>query len=125
METTMMIGEEEYRIKATAITAMHYRNQFKADILADTFKAIGGVENIATLQELENKSEYKQMEALIDGFDTILIYQLTWAFLKTADLKTQPFAKWLDSLPYVPVTDLILQDGFLELLVGNIHRKKK
>lgn len=124
METTIFLGETEYKAKANALTAMHYKNQFQSDILKDTLEAIGGVEAILKLNEVKDKSDYKQMQALVEGIDTVLIYQLIWAFLKTADLKMTPFVQWMDNIPYEPVTDLMLQEGFVDLLVGNIHRKK-
>lgn len=123
MEGIIYVGDKEFRAKANAITPMHYKNQFKSDILKDSFKALGGVDELLALSQSEG-NEVGQMEKIIESIDTVLIYQLTWAFIKTADKNTVPFTTWLEDLEYIPVTDLLLQDTFLELLTGNLHRKK-
>ena len=124
METIILIGHEEVRLKANAITAMHYKNQFKSDILKDTLNAIGGIESILKLTTLEKAEDYKKMTQIIDGMDTVLIYQLVWSFAKTANRQFPPFFDWLENADLPPVTELLLVDGFVDLLVGNVYRKK-
>ncbi len=124
MEGTIKLGEVELRIKGNAITPFHYKNQFKSDILKDTLTAVGGIEGVMKLSEVKDAKDYKKMQTLIDNFDTITIYQLLWSFVKTADTKIKPFYSWLEEIDYIPVTDLLLNDDFIQILVGNIHRKK-
>ena len=124
METIILIGHEEVRLKANAITAMHYKNQFKSDILKDTLNAIGGIESILKLTTLEKAEDYKKMTQIIDGMDTVLIYQLVWSFAKTANRQFPPFFDWLENADLPQVTELLLVDGFVDLLVGNVYRKK-
>lgn len=124
METTINIGEDKVRLKANAITAIHYKNQFKSDILNDTLNAMGGVEAIFKLQSLEKADDYQQLQILLDGIDTVLIYQFVWAWAKTSDRSVEPFYEWLSSVDMPPVTELLLEDGFVDLLVGNVYRKK-
>lgn len=124
METTINIGNEKLRLKANAITAIHYKNQFKSDILKDTLNAIGGVEAILKLQSLEGAEDYEKLQLLLDEIDSVLIYQFVWAWVKTADRNVEPFYEWLSNVDMPPVTDLLLEDGFVDLLVGNVYRKK-
>lgn len=125
MENTITIGEQSWRIKANAITPFHYKSQFKQDLLKDTFQALGGVGSLMELREVEEGRSVEQLNAVIEKIDTTLIYQLLWVFIKTAQPSTVPsFYEWLNDLDYVPVTDLLLNEKFLELLTGNIHRKK-
>lgn len=125
METTILIGETEYTARANALTAMIYKNQFQSDILKDTFLALGGMEKLIDIQTLSKDSnDYKTLSKIIESFDTVLIYQLIWAFIKTKDKGLPPFEKWLESLPYIPITELMLNEGFINLLVGNVQRKK-
>lgn len=124
MEGTIHLGEVEWRIKANALTPFHYKNQFNSDILKDTLRAIGDIEGIMQLSEAKDANDYKKLQTLIDHFDTMTIYQLLWSFVKTADKNVKPFYDWLEEIDYMPVTDLLLNDDFTRLLVGNIHRKK-
>ncbi|MGE7545068.1 hypothetical protein [Sporosarcina newyorkensis] len=125
MESLISLGEEKVRLKANAITAMHYKNQFKSDILKDTLAAIGGIEAIMQLRDLEQASDYQKLHTMIDNIDTVLIYQLVWSFAKTADRNFVPFYQWMEVAELPPVTELLLEDNFVELLIGNVYRKKR
>lgn len=125
MEAILYLDSGELRLKANAITAHHYKNQFGEDILKDTFKALGGIEAIYELQGLQEVEDYKKLQLMIDKFDTVVIQQLVWAFAKTANIQLPPFYDWLTEVDLPPVTELLLVDGFVDLLVGNIYRKKK
>ncbi len=124
MEVIIQMGEEKLRLKANAITAHHYKNQFKSDILKDTFNALGGVESILELQSLEKAEDYKTLQVVLDKLDTVLIHQFVWAFAKTANLHISPFYDWIQEVDMPPITELVIQDGFVDLLVGNVYRKK-
>ena len=124
MESIIKLGDEEVRLKANAITAFHYKNQFKSDILKDTLEAIGGIEAIMQLRDLEEATDYQKLQTMIDGIDTVLIYQLVWSFAKTADRSFIPFYQWIENVDLPPVTELLLEDNFVELLIGNVYRKK-
>lgn len=124
METIINIGDERVRLQANALTAIHYKNQFKSDILKDTLNAIGGVEAILKLQSLRDAENYKQLQALLDDIDTVLIYQFVWTWAKTAEPNIEPYYDWLVKVDMPPATDLLLEEGFVDLLAGNVHRKK-
>lgn len=124
MEAIIALGDEEVRLKANAITAIHYKNQFQSDILKDTMKAVGGVEAIVKLEALEDASDYRKLQEIIDGIDTVLIYQFVWVWAKTADRNIEPFYDWLSKVDMPPVTTLLQADGFIDLLVRNVYRKK-
>lgn len=124
MESIITIDGQDIRLKANAITAHHYKNQFKSDILKDTLEALGGISTIMQLMELQSVEDYQKLQTMIDGFDTVLIQQLVWAFAKTADRNLMPFFDWLEKVDLPPVTELLLVDGFTDLLIGNVYRKK-
>lgn len=124
MEITINIGDAKIRLKANAITAIHYKNQFKSDILKDTLNALGGIEAILKLQSLEGAEDYEKLQVLLDDIDTVLIYQFVWSWAKTSDRNIGPFYEWIASVDMPPVTELLLEDGFVDLLVGNVYRKK-
>lgn len=125
MESIIKVGDDEVRLKANAITAMHYKNQFKSDVLKDTLTAIGGIEAIMQLRDLEKASDYQKLQTMIENIDTVLIYQLVWSFAKTADRQFPPFYQWIETADLPPVTELLLEDNFVELLIGNVYRKKR
>lgn len=124
MESIITMGDEKIRLKANAITAHHYKNQFKSDVLKDTLNALGGVEAIIQLQDLESAEDYEKLQLLLDKIDSVIIHQLVWAFAKTADIHIVPFFDWITSVDMPPITELLLEDGFVDLLVGNVYRKK-
>src|SRR5690625_4681026 len=107
METTINIGDKKVRLKANAITAIHYKNQFKSDILKDTLNALGGIEAILKLQSLESAEDYKKLQLLLNEIDTVLIYQFVWAWAKTSDRDTEPFYEWISIMDMPPVTELL------------------
>ena len=119
-----MIGEERLRLRANAVTAIFYKQQFKSDILKDTLNALGGIEGILQLQDLKSAENYKQLKVLIDGIDTVLIYQFLWAFAKSADRHFPNFYEWIVDVDLPPITNLIEVDGFVDLIVRNVYRKK-
>jgi len=125
VESIIKLGEEEVRLKANAITAMHYKNQFKSDILKDTLSAIGGIEAVMQLKDLEDATDYQKLQTMINNIDTVLIYQLVWSFAKTSDRNFIPFYKWIENAYLPPVTELLLEENFVELLIGNVYRKKR
>lgn len=124
MESIIEVGGQDVRLKANAITAHHYKNQFHSDIMKDTLNALGGIQVIYKLRDLEKASDYKKLETMINEFDTVLIQQLVWSFAKTANKNIQPFYQWLEIVDLPPISDIISEDGFVDLLVGNITRKK-
>lgn len=124
MESIIKLGDEEVRLKANAITAHYYKNQFKSDILKDTLNALGGVGTVMQLMDLKGVEDYKKLQTMLDGIDTVLIHQLVWSFAKTADRNFIPFYQWIENVDLPPVTELLLEDNFVELLIGNVYRKK-
>ena len=120
-----MIGDEKLRLRANAVTAIFYKQQFKSDILKDSLSALGGVEAVLKMQDLKRAEDYKQLQALIEGIDTVLIYQFVWAFAKSADRHFPNFYEWIGEVDMPPITNLIEEDGFVELLTGNIYRERK
>jgi hypothetical protein len=124
MESIIKLGDEEVRLKANAITAMHYKNQFKSDVLKDTLNALGGIETVMKLRDLQRVEDYQKLQLMLDGIDTVLVYQLVWSFAKTADRQFPPFYQWIENADLPPVTELLLEENFVELLIGNVYRKK-
>lgn len=124
MESIIKLGDEEVRLKANAITAHHYKNQFKSDILKDTLNALGGIETVMQLGNLERVEDYQKLQTMLDGIDTVLVHQLVWSFAKTADKRFLPFYQWIEIVDLPPVTELLLEENFVELLIGNVYRKK-
>ena len=121
METIIKFGSVEYKAKANAFTAMIYKNAFETDILQDTWEALGGLQN---LLDLQGKTEKEMVKGLIKEIDTVKVYQLVWAFIKTADKQTLPFEHFLEANDYVSLVDLIHDENFIKLLTGNVQRKK-
>lgn len=124
MESIIVVDGQDIELKANAITAIHYKSQFRSDVLKDTLHALGGIEAVVKMQELEKAEDYKQLANIINNIDTVLIQQLVWAFAKTANRNLPPFFDWLEEVDLPPVTELLLVDGFVDLLIGNVYRKK-
>ena len=95
MEITIDLNGEKLRLRANAVTAIYYKQQFKSDILKDTLNALGGIEGILQLQDLDSAENYQQLQTLIDGIDTVLIYQFVWVWAKTADRHFPNFYEWI------------------------------
>ena len=87
---TVKIGDIDVDIKASPLTPMYYKQEFKADILIDLSK-IGAIE-----------------KGSIVMFDTVILEQLIWAMAKTVNGpgKAFPnFEKWLSGFDTIELAD--------------------
>ena len=79
MEKIIRIDKKEYTAKATALSLIIYRASFGRDGLQDIINMLPGS---------------AQDSAAVDG---VIILQLLWSYIKTADKNAPPFELWLNN----------------------------
>lgn len=86
METTITIDGKQVRLKSTAGTPIRYKAQFGKDMFADMF----------SLQAFMPLLNGKVDEMDFSKLDFDVIYNLVWAYAKTADESIPSPLTWLD-----------------------------
>lgn len=80
------LGDKTIEIKATPLTLLYYKQEFKSDLIGDLTK-MEGIEK-----------DYSKL-------DVVLILQMLWAMAKTIKgLKFPKFEKWLGEFENIDIT---------------------
>lgn len=130
MEKIIEIDGKSVRLKSTAATPMRYKNQFGKDYFSDlltiakTTSSFGTGENDnnqeSESKELDlNKLSYEDLSRL----DMTVMYNLVWAFAKTADKTIDTPLEWLDGFDEFPINIIFPQ--VTELLESSLKSQKK
>lgn len=95
IEKVLNISGHEVKLKSTAGTLRHYRNNFGRDMLKD----------VMHLQERLRKvtSSEEQFEVV----DLEMFENLAWAMAKTADCNVKPIDEWLDDFDTFAITKIL------------------
>ncbi len=101
------IGNKEIRVRATPLTLLFYKKEFKKDMLADMIKL----------------SEVAEDPTQFDG---LLLMQITWAMAKTNKFgKDFPsFEKWLSELEYADFGDVDMLMKISEVAEEGLFRSQ-
>lgn len=113
MEKTITIDGKKVRLKSTAGTPFRYKAQFGKDMFADIF-------NLQTLMPLLN-GKVDEMDFSKLDFD--VIYNLVWAYAKTADDSISDPLTWLDEFGVFPIYEIM--EEIQDILMKSIQTSKK
>ena len=81
------IGGKDFRVVASPITLFFYKKEFKRDLLGEMMG-------------------FEKMENDVSNFDGLVILQMAWAMIKTANNgRLEGFEQWLGKLEYVDFED--------------------
>lgn len=100
------IGGKEIRVKASPLTLLFYKQEFKSDMIGDILKLHG----------VQNNPE---------KLDSLMLLQVIWAMNKTAEFgKDFPsFPRWLEALDSFDISDTdMLKAVFEEATEGFFRR---
>lgn len=106
MEKTIIVNEQEVKLKSNGATPLLYKKHFGKDFFSELMKMQGnGKKN-----NLEN-------------LDLEIFYNFTWLFAKQADNSIPPQLEWFDSFDSFPIMDVIgeIQD----MITSTIQTNKK
>ena len=95
IEKVLNISGHQVKLKSTAGTLRHYRNNFGRDMLKD----------VARLQEKfqKVKTSSEQFEAI----DLGMFEEIAWSMAKTADVNIKPIDEWLDDFDTFAITKIL------------------
>lgn len=95
VEKVLNISGHEVRLKSTAGTLRHYRNNFGRDMLKD----------VARLQE-----KMQKVNTAMEQFEVIdlgIFENIAWAMAKTANPNIKPIDEWLDDFETFAITKIL------------------
>lgn len=118
MEKTILIDEQEVRLKSTGATVLRYKQQFGKDYFGELLKLIKamGTEN----EELDFEALNADELGLLD-FE--VFYNFVWVLAKTADKNLPEPLEWFDTFDTFPIVDIMPE--ITDLLAASIQTKKK
>ena len=114
MEKIIEVDGKELKLRTNGYTPVLYSMTFKKDMLKGLSDLVGGFGKI---------SKDMNEADIIENIDTMFLYELLWVNAKTADKKTPPIQKFLESFDSLPILDLT--EELLELNMDNLTSKKK
>lgn len=101
--TTIKVGEAEYSVAANAFTPIIYGGEFSKALTNGKRGRKDINDAMAEINEAMETSGIPPMATLLECF---------WAFCKTADRSTPPFAKWLEGIDSTALLALNMEDGW-------------
>ncbi|MFA2810168.1 hypothetical protein [Bacillus mycoides] len=113
MEKTITIDGKQVRLKSTAGTPIRYKAQFGKDMFADMF----------SLQAFMPLLNGKVDEMDFSKLDFDVIYNLVWAYAKTADESIPSPLTWLDGFGAFPIYEIV--EEIQDMLMKSIQTSKK
>lgn len=113
MEKTIEIDGKKVKFKATGVTPLRYKSQFRRDFFADLHK----------LTMIEKMVLGQLNDEELEKLDSEIIYRMIWVLAKTADNSIPELTKWLDSFDEFPLFDILPEVS--ELIVSTIRGTKK
>ncbi|PFI17452.1 hypothetical protein [Bacillus cereus] len=120
MEKTIVIDGKDVHLKSTAGTAIRYKTQFRRDMLAD----ILGLHVLSSLISSNGEQENIDLtQADLSKLDFEVIYNLVWAFAKTANKSVPDPLTWLDTFGEFPIDEILTE--VQDLIKSTVQSKKK
>ncbi|MGR6765353.1 hypothetical protein ACU1JV_26655 [Paenibacillus sp. T2-29] len=109
MRELNMGGGKTVRVKATPLALLFYKQEFKADLLADLLKSFGPGFKPGASDKIDPTK-------FMERFDTILILQIVWAMAKADAFGKQfpSFPNWLSEFDDLDVYGDFLKDALEE-----------
>ncbi|MGZ7151225.1 hypothetical protein [Bacillus sp. BC08] len=120
MEKTIVIDEKEVLLKSTAGTAIRYKAQFRRDMFVDIL-GLGVLSSYISADGDQNNIDLSEVD--LSKLDFEVIYNLVWAFAKTANKEVQDPLTWLDTFGEFPIAEIITE--IQDLIKSTVQSKKK
>lgn len=113
MEKTIEIDGKKVKFKATGVTPLRFKAQFKKDFYAAIFKLLAVDKMLLGQASAQDLGEV----------DTETAYQMIWIMAKEADKSIPPLMDWLESFDEFPFFEVWFEAS--QLLQGCLHSTKK
>ncbi|HHT7172083.1 TPA: hypothetical protein ACTZ3H_002775 [Bacillus cereus] len=120
MEKTIVIDDKNVLLKSTAGTAIRYKSQFRRDMFADIL-SLGVLSSLLSSNGEQENIDLSQAD--FSKLDFEVIYNLVWAFAKTADKSVPDPLSWLDTFGEFPIAEIITE--IQDLIKSTVQSKKK
>lgn len=120
MKKTIIIDEKAVLLKSTAGTAIRYKSQFRRDMFADIL-SLGVLSSYISTDGDQSNIDLSQVD--LSKLDFEVIYNLVWAFAKTANKEVPDPLTWLDTFGEFPIAEIITE--IQDLIKSTVQSKKK
>ena len=105
MEKTIVINEQEIKLKSNGATPLLYKKHFGKDFFGELMKMQGGKGKVSENLDLE------------------VFYNFVWLFAKQADNTIPPQLEWFDTFDSFPIMDVIAE--IQDMITSTIQTTKK
>lgn len=106
-------------MKSTAGTAIRYKSQFRRDMFADIL-SLGVLSSYISTDGDQSNIDLSQVD--LSKLDFEVIYNLVWAFAKTANKEVPDPLTWLDTFGEFPIAEIITE--IQDLIKSTVQYKK-
>ena len=99
------IGDKTLRLRGSALSLLHYNQEFGRDLLADL---VGMMTGLAGIQALASGDEADPAKLDLSKLDTVALLRLIWTLARTAagvGGQFPSFARWLEENEYIDIFD--------------------
>lgn len=120
MEKTIVIDDKDVLLKSTAGTSIRYKSQFRRDMFADIL-SLSALTSYISADGDQSNIDISQVDLSKLDFD--VIYNLVWAFAKTANKEVPDPLTWFDTFGEFPIEEIITE--IQDLIKSTVQSKKK
>jgi len=119
------IGDKTLRLRGSALSLLHYQQEFGRDLLGDMVAMMTG---LAGFQALANGGKVDPSKLDLSKLDSVAILRLVWTLVRTAvgvGGQFPSFAKWLEEHEELDVFDPELLTAAMEEATKIFFRRNK
>jgi len=119
------IGDKTLRLRGSALSLLHYQQEFGRDLLGDL---VGMMAGMAGFQALTNGGEVDPSKLDFSRLDSVAILRLIWTLARTAvgvGGQFPSFARWLEEHEDIDIFDPELMTAVMEEATKIFFRRNK
>jgi len=119
------IGDKTLRLRGSALSLLHYQQEFGRDLLGDMVAMMTG---LAGFQAFSNGAEVDPSRLDLSKLDSVAILRLVWTLARTAagvGGQFPSFARWLEEHEDIDIFDPELMTAVMEEATKIFFRRNK
>mgnify|MGYP001316320616 CR=1 FL=1 len=121
----VQVGDKTLRLKGSALSLLHYQQEFGRDLLGDMVAMMTG---LAGFQSLAGGREIDTAKLDLSKLDSVAILRLIWTLARTAvgvGGQFPSFARWLEEHEDIDIFDPELMTAVMEEATKIFFRRNK
>jgi hypothetical protein len=121
----VQVGDKTLRLRGSALSLLHYNQEFGRDLLADL---VGMMTGLAGIQVLASGGEADPAKLDLSKLDSVALLRLIWTLARTAagvGGQFPSFARWLEEHEDIDIFDPELMTAVMEEATKIFFRRNK